>query len=437
MAPPAQTPQTAGMKDKPFSPACARNREPILAVLRDFFADRRHVLEIGSGTGQHAVHFAAALPHLAWQTSERAENLADVRAWLDDAALANTPAPLTLDVASGAWPSGPFDAVFSANTLHIMGWSEVEALFAALPDATTADAKLAVYGPFNVDGHFTSRQQRRLRCLAEGPRAAHGHPRRGRGRRTGAPRRFRPRRRCRDAGQQPPAPVAARAVSTPLLLAWSGGKDCAFALQRLLGDPHWRVAGLLTTVTTDDERISSHGVRRTIVHAQAERLGLPLFEARIPPQASNAVYEAAFAQALDAARAATPGLATIAFGDLHLADVRAYREQQLARLGWRGRFPLWGEDTARLARRLIADGFRAIVCCVDTEQLDAAFCGREFDATLLADLPASCDPCGENGEFHTCVYAGPLWDAPLQLTRGEQVMRAGRFQYVELSEAVR
>lgn len=144
------------MTEKPFSPACARNREPILAVLREFLADRRRVLEIGSGTGQHAVHFAAALPRLVWQTSERAENIADVRAWLDDAALANTPAPLTLDVASGPWPAGPFDAVFSANTLHIMSWAEDEAFFAALPAVTTVDAKLAIYGPFNVDARYTS-----------------------------------------------------------------------------------------------------------------------------------------------------------------------------------------------------------------------------------------------------------------------------------------
>jgi cyclopropane fatty-acyl-phospholipid synthase-like methyltransferase len=144
------------MIEKPFSPACERNREPILAVLRDFFADRRHVLEVGSGTGQHAAHFAAALSQLVWQTSDRAENLPDSRAWLDEAALLNTPAPITLDVASGPWPSGPFDAVFSANTLHIMGWPEVEAFFAALPGVTTTDAKLAIYGPFNIDGRFTS-----------------------------------------------------------------------------------------------------------------------------------------------------------------------------------------------------------------------------------------------------------------------------------------
>jgi cyclopropane fatty-acyl-phospholipid synthase-like methyltransferase len=144
------------MIERPFSPACERNREPILAVLRDFFADRRQVLEVGSGTGQHAGHFAAALPQLVWQTSDRAENLPDIRAWLDEAALLNTPAPITLDVASGPWSSGPFDAVFSANTLHIMGWPEVEAFFAALPGVTTTDAKLAIYGPFNIDGRFTS-----------------------------------------------------------------------------------------------------------------------------------------------------------------------------------------------------------------------------------------------------------------------------------------
>ncbi|HEY0230839.1 MAG TPA: DUF938 domain-containing protein [Dokdonella sp.] len=143
------------MTPKPFSPACERNRDPILGVLRTQFADRRHVLEVGSGTGQHAVFFAAALPQLIWQTSERAEHLPGLRLWLDEAALANTPAPLQLDVGA-AWPRGPFDAVFSANTLHIMGWPDVEAFFAALPAICEARAKLAVYGPFNDGGTFTS-----------------------------------------------------------------------------------------------------------------------------------------------------------------------------------------------------------------------------------------------------------------------------------------
>lgn len=144
------------MADKPFSAACERNREPILAVLRVHFADRRHVLEIGSGTGQHAVYFAAGLPQLVWHSSDRAENLPGVRQWLTEAALPNTPAPLQLDVADGPWPNAEFDAIFSANTLHIMAWHEVQALFAGLSRIATADAKLAVYGPFNYAGQYTS-----------------------------------------------------------------------------------------------------------------------------------------------------------------------------------------------------------------------------------------------------------------------------------------
>ncbi len=148
--------------DKPFAPACERNREPILAVLRDCFADRRRVLEIGSGTGQHAVHFAAAMPWLQWQCSDRAEHLPGIRVWLDEAALANAPAPLALDVARGPWPAGGFDAVFSANTLHIMGWAEVEAFFAGVGRvlAGAEDGVLAVYGPFNYAGTYTSDSNR-------------------------------------------------------------------------------------------------------------------------------------------------------------------------------------------------------------------------------------------------------------------------------------
>ena len=223
-------------------------------------------------------------------------------------------------------------------------------------------------------------------------------------------------------------------MTTPVLVAWSGGKDCAYALARLRADPRWHVAGLVTTVTAEYDRIAIHGIRRTILHAQADALGLPLFEATLPAAASNEIYEAALAQALAAARAQIPGIHTVAFGDLFLADIRAYREAQLARLGWHGLFPLWGEDTAQLARRLIADSYRAILCCVDTTQLDPAFCGREYDAALLAELPTSCDPCGEKGEFHTCVYGGPLWAEPLRLVRGESALREGRFQFVDLVE---
>jgi SAM-dependent methyltransferase len=140
---------------KPYSDACERNREPILEVLREHFADRRLVLEVGSGTGQHAVHFAAALPHLTWQTSDLAPSLPGIRLWLEESALPNLPPPIALD-ATGPWPNTRFDAVFTANTLHIMSWPEVRALFASLPTVLAADAALAVYGPFNYNGRFTS-----------------------------------------------------------------------------------------------------------------------------------------------------------------------------------------------------------------------------------------------------------------------------------------
>jgi len=222
----------------------------------------------------------------------------------------------------------------------------------------------------------------------------------------------------------------------PVLLAWSGGKDSTLALERLSGDRAWRVVGLVTTVTSGYDRIAIHGVRRSVLHRQVAGLGLPLIEAEIPPEASNEVYEASFGLALENARASCDAAVdTIAFGDLFLADVRTYREALLARLGWNGLYPLWGEDTRMLARRFIDRGYRAILSCVDTTQLDAVFCGREFDDALLADLPPTVDPCGENGEFHTCVFAGPLWPAPMPLVRGERVLRDARFQYVDLIEA--
>lgn len=141
--------------EKPDAPSCLRNREPILRVLRDHFPDRRNVLEFGSGTGQHAIYFAAAMPHLIWQTSDRMESLAGIQAWLDETDLPNTPAPLVLDV-MGAWPTQRYDAIFSANTLHIMSWNAVERVFARLPEVMTGDAMLVVYGPFNYGGRFTS-----------------------------------------------------------------------------------------------------------------------------------------------------------------------------------------------------------------------------------------------------------------------------------------
>ena len=216
-----------------------------------------------------------------------------------------------------------------------------------------------------------------------------------------------------------------------VLIAWSGGKDCLMALDRLTADPRWRVVGLLTTVTRQFDRVAMHGIRRDVLQAQARALGLPLIESQLDWPASNASYETAFTASLAAARERWPGLERIAFGDLFLADVRAWREALLQRCGWHGVFPLWGEDTADLARRFVAAGHRAVLTCVDTTRLAADFAGREFDADLLDSLPAGCDPCGEHGEFHTLSHAGPSFTAPLRLERGISVRREDRFQYAD------
>jgi uncharacterized protein (TIGR00290 family) len=217
-----------------------------------------------------------------------------------------------------------------------------------------------------------------------------------------------------------------------VVVAWSGGKDSALAVAALQADPGYRVVALLTTLTTGYDRVSIHGIRRSVLEAQVAALRLPLYEARIPPAATNAVYEDAFARALDDIRASQAGVRHIAFGDLFLTDVRAYREVLLARVGWTGVFPLWGRDTAVLARECVTTGYRATLCCVDTTLLDAGFAGRAYDLELLRELPASVDPCGERGEFHTCVSAGPIFRHPISVRPGERVLRDHRFQYCDL-----
>jgi len=217
----------------------------------------------------------------------------------------------------------------------------------------------------------------------------------------------------------------------PILLAWSGGKDCLLALQRLLADPRWHVVGLLTTINRSYQRVAMHGVRQEVLAAQTAALGLPLVEVALDWPGSNEAYEQAHAEALAQAQRRWPGLRHCAFGDLFLQDVRDYRVRQLGRENWRAVFPLWGEDTTLLSRRFISEGHRARLCCVDTQQLDASFCGRDYDAALLDSLPAGVDPCGERGEFHTLSYAGPLFRQPLTLNRGESVLRDDRFQFTD------
>ncbi|MDB4888946.1 MAG: hypothetical protein JWL61_801 [Gemmatimonadetes bacterium] len=218
----------------------------------------------------------------------------------------------------------------------------------------------------------------------------------------------------------------------PVVLSWSGGKDSSLALAALRADPSYEVVALLTSITREYDRVSIHGVRRSLVEAQAAMLGLPLHEVVLQPQSSNDAYEAAFADALGRVRGAHGDGVLVAFGDLFLADVRQYRERLLQAAGHQALFPLWGRDTGMLAREFIAAGFRATLVCVDTQQLPKSFAGRAFDADLLGDLPATADPCGENGEFHTFVSAGPIFDEPIAIDIGEVVFRDDRFAFCDL-----
>ena len=224
-------------------------------------------------------------------------------------------------------------------------------------------------------------------------------------------------------------------MAAQVLLAWSGGKDAAWALHVLRQRGQVEVVGLLTTVTTEYQRASMQGIRVEVLRAQAAAAGLPLLEAGIPAHCDNGTYDAAMARALAEAASRWPGLRTAAAGGLFLAGIRAYRAPRLAAAGWELLTPLFDADTAALARQMQAGGLRAHLCCVDTRQLDARMAGRAFDESLLRELPAGIDPCGENGEFHTCVSAGPMFASPLRLRQGETVLRDDRFAYTDFSLA--
>ena len=208
-----------------------------------------------------------------------------------------------------------------------------------------------------------------------------------------------------------------------LALSWSGGKDSALALWALREELGIEPMALLTTFTEDYDRVSMHAVRKELLRAQAQATGIELVEIGIPAACVNLVYEERMAQAFG--RPPLDRAGTIAFADLFLEDVRAYREERLAAAGRVGHFPLWGRDTTTLAREFITAGFEATLVCVDPRQLDPSFVGRPFDESLLADLPPEVDPCGENGEFHTFVHAGPIFDAPIAVELGEIAIRDG------------
>jgi len=221
-------------------------------------------------------------------------------------------------------------------------------------------------------------------------------------------------------------------VASDLLFSWSGGKDSALALHEVTKTGNYRVKALLTTVTEEFDRISMHGVRRSLLHAQASSLGLPLEEVRIPKNASNEIYEAQMRKLLTRYRG--EGVEEVAFGDLFLQDVRSYREERLGQIGMRGYFPLWGRNTTEVAGEFIELGFKAVICCIDPRKLSKEFCGREYDHSLLESLPSGVDPCGENGEFHTFVYAGPIFKDEIAIKRGEVVLRDG-FYFIDLLPA--
>lgn len=210
-------------------------------------------------------------------------------------------------------------------------------------------------------------------------------------------------------------------ISEPILFCWSGGKDSAMALHCILQAGRHRVVSLLTTITDEYDRVSMHGVRRMLLERQAESIGLPLHKVFIPPQCINRIYEERMEEALRIHL--LDGVRQVAFGDIFLEDLRAYREKNLAQVDMSAVFPVWKRDTRELASTFLALGFRAIVVCVDLKILDASFAGRFLDADFFRDLPRGADPCGENGEFHTFVFDGPIFRKAVRFSVGEKVVR--------------
>ncbi len=219
---------------------------------------------------------------------------------------------------------------------------------------------------------------------------------------------------------------------TKIWLSWSSGKDSAWALQELRASPDFEVTALLTTINRAASRVAMHAVREELLEAQAAAAGLPLVKVPIPSPCSNAEYEQAMGAAMAQARA--EGIFHVAFGDLFLEDVRRYREEKLSAVEMAPVFPIWGRETHRLAREMVAGGLRAYLTCVDPRQLERRFAGRSFDAGLLDELPATVDPCGEKGEFHSFAFAGPMFSAPLAVSPGEVVERDG-FVFADLLPA--
>lgn len=214
-------------------------------------------------------------------------------------------------------------------------------------------------------------------------------------------------------------------MSEPIALCYSGGKDSVLALNALRVQGQYQVVDLITTVTDAYDRVSMHGTRRSLIRAQCEALGLPLGEVVVPAESSLSVYEERMGEAF--AGLYNKGIRHVAFGDIFLHGLRTYREEQLAVYGLEGVFPIWGRSTKTLAHRFIDEGYGAVTVCVNAQVLDASFVGRTFDESFLADLPPSVDPCGENGEFHTFVHAGPVLPEQIPFTHGKTIQRGDFF----------
>jgi uncharacterized protein (TIGR00290 family) len=206
-----------------------------------------------------------------------------------------------------------------------------------------------------------------------------------------------------------------------ILFGWSGGKDSTMALYEIKKHHEYEVVSLLTTVTKDYDRISMHGVRRVLVEQQAKSIGIPLHKVFIPKNCTNEIYVAKMTEALNMFK--EQGIEKVGFGDIFLEDVRKYREDNLAKLNMKGIFPIWGRDSAELAHSFIALGFKSVISCIDTKVLDQKFLGRQFDEDFLAELPPNIDPSGENGEFHSFAYDGPIFQQGIGYSLGETVDR--------------
>lgn len=214
------------------------------------------------------------------------------------------------------------------------------------------------------------------------------------------------------------------------LFFWSGGKDSALALREILKDSKYDVTALVTTINACSDRVGIHGLRSVLLDMQADSIGLQLEKVYIPKDAGNEIYEAVLEKTL--LKHKYTGAGSVAYGDLFLRDIREYREKQMGRLGMECVFPIWGRDTAGLAREFISSGFRSVVVSVDSEALDESFAGREYDMDFLSDLPGGVDPCGENGEFHTFVYEGPVFNRSIKFEKGGVTLMDGRFHVCDL-----